>query len=293
MIKCHINDKHTDWDEILPHLEYAYNSSTQSTTKLTPFYMMFGRHPKVPEDLIQPRPEIDFPVSNNQFVSKLKENIQKAFEIARTNTEIRVEITKTYYERNHIACKFEPSDLVWVRNFKPGENLCAKFCSKYKTRPYKVMQRINDFIYRLRPYKSKGRVIVMNRIHLKRHKPREVVEIEQRETTNKKKSVATLKAKAIKNKYAKIKSKSKSILATQHNDSIMRTSERIAKKKKTTSSNELETAKSPTEILNDKRETPRKRGRPRKSIETTTNNLAQPSTINQCLRKSIPRQCKK
>ena len=56
MIKTSINDQHSNWDEILPQFQYAYNVSVHSTTGVTPFFMMFGREPKLPAELISEHP---------------------------------------------------------------------------------------------------------------------------------------------------------------------------------------------------------------------------------------------
>jgi hypothetical protein len=68
MIKTSINDQHSNWDEILPQLQYAYNVSVHSTTGVTPFFMMFGREPKLPADLISRTTEIDLPTTNEEFI---------------------------------------------------------------------------------------------------------------------------------------------------------------------------------------------------------------------------------
>lgn len=35
----------TDWEELLPSLEFTYNNTVQSSTKQTPFFLNYGRHP--------------------------------------------------------------------------------------------------------------------------------------------------------------------------------------------------------------------------------------------------------
>ena len=141
MIKTNINDDHSNWDEILPQLQFAYNSSVHATTGVTPFFMMFGREPKCPEDLIFYRPEIELPTTNQQFIKKLKHNMQKAFTIANKNTQIKVNLSKIRHDRQHIACLFEPGETVWARDFKPSTDLCKKFCNKWKG-PYTVLERM-------------------------------------------------------------------------------------------------------------------------------------------------------
>ncbi|CAF0708802.1 unnamed protein product [Brachionus calyciflorus] len=52
MIACYVNENQNNWDELLPFLSYAYNTSTHSTTNHSPYEVIFGRKPKIPIDLI-------------------------------------------------------------------------------------------------------------------------------------------------------------------------------------------------------------------------------------------------
>jgi hypothetical protein len=40
------------WEECLPHIEFAYNRSVQSITKVTPFQVVYGFNPRAPIDLL-------------------------------------------------------------------------------------------------------------------------------------------------------------------------------------------------------------------------------------------------
>jgi transposase InsO family protein len=40
------------WEECLPHIEFAYNRYVHSTTKLSPFQVVYGFNPRAPIDLL-------------------------------------------------------------------------------------------------------------------------------------------------------------------------------------------------------------------------------------------------
>jgi transposase InsO family protein len=40
------------WEECLPHIEFAYNRSVHSTTKVSPFQIVYGFNPRAPIDLL-------------------------------------------------------------------------------------------------------------------------------------------------------------------------------------------------------------------------------------------------
>ena len=172
MVKTYINEDHEDWDEKLPQLEFAYNSSVHASTGFTPFELMFGRKAKIPLDLILSRPEIDFPVSTENYAAEVKRNLNKAYEAVRENVETRMETARLYYNRVHIACDFEVGDKVLVRVHKKEPNACWKFTNKWRG-PYTVEAVANRVDYELRPVKTRARKILMHRNNLKRYVERE------------------------------------------------------------------------------------------------------------------------
>ena len=46
------------WEDCLPFVEFAYNRSRHSATKMTPFEVVYGRNPLTPVDMM-PRPYKD------------------------------------------------------------------------------------------------------------------------------------------------------------------------------------------------------------------------------------------
>jgi hypothetical protein len=55
IIRHYINYRQNNWDDLLPALEHAYNSSVHATTGLAPFMMKFGQiHESMADMLIEP-----------------------------------------------------------------------------------------------------------------------------------------------------------------------------------------------------------------------------------------------
>ena len=50
MIKCFVDENQLNWDEGIPLLKFAYNSSEHSVTKQSPFKMRYGMEPRMPID---------------------------------------------------------------------------------------------------------------------------------------------------------------------------------------------------------------------------------------------------
>ena len=82
-----------NWKDKLNKLTYAYNCTRHSVTGFSPFYLMFGRNPRLP---------IDFFIENNTdeqntpstYIEKWKSRMKEAFGIAAANTKQRRDIDK-------------------------------------------------------------------------------------------------------------------------------------------------------------------------------------------------------
>jgi hypothetical protein len=64
------------WEECLPHVEFAYNRAIHSTTKFSPFQVVYGFNPRAPIDLIPLPPSVFVNIDASQqadFIQKLHE----------------------------------------------------------------------------------------------------------------------------------------------------------------------------------------------------------------------------
>jgi hypothetical protein len=146
MLRAILKDNLRLWEECLPHIEFAYNRSTHSTTKLSPFMVVYGFNPRAPIDLL-PLPPSEIvnldATQHSEFILKLHETTK--LQIEKMNEKYRIAANKGRKEM-----KLEPSDLVWVHLRKDRFPDLRK--SKLMPRvagPYKVPAKINDNAYTL------------------------------------------------------------------------------------------------------------------------------------------------
>ena len=47
-----VNDNQNEWDKFLDSVLFVYRMSKQASTKFSPFFLLYGREPRLPVDLI-------------------------------------------------------------------------------------------------------------------------------------------------------------------------------------------------------------------------------------------------
>ena len=82
-----------NWDEFLPFVQFAYNTSVNATTKCTPFEIMYGRKPRLPLDLLM-LVKVDLQLDPENYAQNLKSTLQEAYQLAEINRDSRVDKEK-------------------------------------------------------------------------------------------------------------------------------------------------------------------------------------------------------
>lgn len=83
MLATTVTDHPFNWEEALPKVCLAYNSSVHSSTGYTPFFLMFGREATLPIDIIYGMPEPQQVLS----VAEYSKTTRKLFEQAYTRVQ--------------------------------------------------------------------------------------------------------------------------------------------------------------------------------------------------------------
>ncbi|KAE9226747.1 hypothetical protein PF004_g11554 [Phytophthora fragariae] len=108
-LRCSISYHGNDWNEHLPMVEYAHATLVSSSSKLSPFFVYTGRHPKNPLG----RAESDQPVARSrvEYASRFVQHRQEVIERARKNLLDAQEAQKKFYDRRRAANPFKVGDL--------------------------------------------------------------------------------------------------------------------------------------------------------------------------------------
>ncbi|UYV71727.1 hypothetical protein LAZ67_9000138, partial [Cordylochernes scorpioides] len=160
MISMYIDEKHQNWDEILPFVTFAYNSSVQETTGYSPYFLIHGREPLTFLDSTFDWPEVPpKPGDFDDYISNLLTIVEESKKISMARTKARQDKSKQVYDNHRREVNFSPDDLVliWTPIRKVGR---ADKLQKNYIGPFKVIRKTSPVNYEVKEVKGRGKKIV-------------------------------------------------------------------------------------------------------------------------------------
>ena len=155
-----------DWDVFVPAALFAFRTSPSETTGESPFYLLYGREPRLPME-VSLLPPGDPASSIAEHRRKIVRNIEVAQQIARDNTARAQQKMKEYYDRSAKVPTFVEGSRVWVYIPKSYKGLSKKLLHNYHG-PYRVVERLSPVHFRLRTCSNRP---VTSIVHANRMKP--------------------------------------------------------------------------------------------------------------------------
>jgi len=125
MIAIFAQDHPNSWDKEIQKIAFAIRTSVNETTGETPAFMMFGRDPKTPLDLLLGEPSEGPPQTTieetqiNEYKQKLIHNLQCTFNLVREHSEVEKISQKMKYDKHTSLREFKVGDLVWISIINP------------------------------------------------------------------------------------------------------------------------------------------------------------------------------
>lgn len=104
------------WKEHLPQIVHAYNCTRHESTGYSPFYLLYGRHPHLPVDLIFGLVEPTDRVTPKGYANQWAERMAEAYKIADGNSRQASARGKAQYDRKARGVVLKVGDRVLVRN---------------------------------------------------------------------------------------------------------------------------------------------------------------------------------
>ncbi|UYV65007.1 hypothetical protein LAZ67_3002795 [Cordylochernes scorpioides] len=167
MLSMYVNTDQKNWDEILPFITHAYNTTIQETTGYSPFFLMFGREPT---SLLDDR-NISVDIDKDDYDEYIKHHLDKinrTRKLVINNTIKTQERMKKNYDKKHMERSYEPGELVavWTPIRKIGK--CEKLLRKYFG-PYRILKKLSNVNYLIEPKDNPGQDPLI--VHVSRLKP--------------------------------------------------------------------------------------------------------------------------
>ncbi len=132
------------WDQYLPHVTFAHNSSRQDTTEETPYFLMFGRQAILPMDLSFAR------ASPSLLQEHPNKRMREAFDLVRTNLEKRQERNRVDYDSSKREDLLAIGELVTYQVPIRKKGVPDKFQPKVRG-PYRVIKVLSNLAYVIKP----------------------------------------------------------------------------------------------------------------------------------------------
>ena len=110
-------EEKSDWKSHLGCMTHAYNCTKHASTTYSPYYLMFGRHPRFPIDIEfgLNKPNCSDNSSKSRYIQKLRRRLNYAFQKASKYSEQQAKKYKQGYEKSVKGPQLHENDLVVVK----------------------------------------------------------------------------------------------------------------------------------------------------------------------------------
>lgn len=148
MLSMYVSSCHDDWDEVVDFVVFAYNTSRQESTGVSPFYLLYGREAILPVDVAlgnNPVPVKCDEASSAQLrdlatrLANIREIVKRRLILVRARQKRR-------YDLHRKSVTYATDDLVWIYRPDRKKGRSEKLLHRYHG-PYKIVQKISDLNY--------------------------------------------------------------------------------------------------------------------------------------------------
>ena len=143
----------SDWKSHLGYMTHAYNCTKHVSTTYSPYYLMFGRHPRLPIDVEfgLHKPNCSDNCSESRYIQKLRRRLNYAHKKASKYSSEQAQKYKTSYDKSVKGPQLQVNDLVLVKIV--AHKARHKIQDKWESEEYIVLEQPipGTPVYRVRP----------------------------------------------------------------------------------------------------------------------------------------------
>ena len=108
-----------EWDKQLPFLLFPYRSMVQESTKESPFFLLYGRDPRLPSGTLLEQSHTTYLVDLDDYRTELVINVKKARELALNSIKEAQKKQRSQYDKQSRTQVYNIGDRVMV--FMPSD----------------------------------------------------------------------------------------------------------------------------------------------------------------------------
>ena len=161
----------SNWADLIDHCLMVYRTTVSRTLSDTPFFLLYGRDPILPQDL-KFNPEINLEEPSGDLMEykiKLLSHLKEAYsQLIDKKQKVQAEY-KAYYDKSHRAVSFNVNDHVMIHNHVPKKGLSLKLLPKW-IGPFKIVAKLDSLTYRVESI-DKNRMMAVHVQRMRKYKP--------------------------------------------------------------------------------------------------------------------------
>ncbi|KAK3093792.1 hypothetical protein FSP39_020332 [Pinctada imbricata] len=109
------NSQKQDWKTYIAPIVHAYNCTRQETTQQSPFFLMFGREPRLPVDVVFGTNQSSPKTSLQDYIESLRSKLQHSYDLAQEHIKKAQTRQKKTYDIKVRGAILQPGDRVLTK----------------------------------------------------------------------------------------------------------------------------------------------------------------------------------
>lgn len=131
-----------DWEDHLPYVLFAYRISIQASIQESPFYLLYGRDPRLPGDAALSAPEDCRTIDVRDYKTETCHRFAEAWKLAQSQIKKAQKTQKEYYDHGTVVSNIRVRDRGFVYTLAE-KTKAYKFACPF-VGPYRVLELFDN-----------------------------------------------------------------------------------------------------------------------------------------------------